>query len=150
MFFGLVSCTQLGIHGIAQIHFADIDTLRRITTKILNVDHPQSGVLHRQLIAGSPGLVGQLRRATDHAGQFERLGTPGQRLRTQTQAGATIIKAALEYLDAPVLDGMVHLGARLNFLARHLVVDNDIAGKQFGHARGVVLHNEFFEFDGER
>ena len=44
---------------------------------------------------------------------------------------------------------MVHLDPCGNFLARGLVVDHDLAGKQLGHAGGVVLDDEFLELNGE-
>ncbi|MNT62679.1 hypothetical protein D3C72_2004230 [compost metagenome] len=45
---------------------------------------------------------------------------------------------------------MVHFHAGRRFLARGLVVDDDLAGKQLGHAGGVVLHDELLELDGKR
>ena len=63
----------------------------------------------------------------------------------QLDGRAAIIKAALINLDALVACRMVHFHTFFQLFASCAVMNDDIAGKQLGHASGVVLHNEFFE-----
>ena len=63
---------------------------------------------------------------------------------------AAVVKARLVDLDALVAGRVVHLHTGGRFLTRGLVVDDDFAGEQLGHARGVVLHDELLELDRKR
>ncbi|MNT52784.1 hypothetical protein D3C72_1898240 [compost metagenome] len=44
---------------------------------------------------------------------------------------------------------MVDFNALFDFFTRFFVVDHDLACKQLGHTRGVVLDDEFLELDRE-
>ena len=45
---------------------------------------------------------------------------------------------------------MIHFDTGIGFFACRFIVNHDLAGKQFGHTRGVVLDDEFFKFNRKR
>ena len=65
----------------------------------------------------------------------------------QLDGGAAVIKAALVDLNAFVAGRMIHLDTLFQLFAGFAVMNHDFAGKQLGHAGGVVLHDEFFELN---
>jgi hypothetical protein len=97
-----------------------------------------------------PALVGELGGAAHHALPPRTAPAPRHGHRTQLDGGAAVVKAGLVNLDALVAGGVVHLDRAGVLLARGLVVNDDLAGKQLGHAGGVVLHDELLEFHGKR
>ena len=62
-------------------------------------------------------------------------------------AGATIVKAGLINFDPLVAGRVVDFDPRLNFLAGFFIVNHDVAGKQLGHAGGVVLNDKLLQFN---
>ncbi|MNV35022.1 hypothetical protein D3C71_1264580 [compost metagenome] len=148
----LVGRAKARLHRVAQVHLADIHPAgcRTRVTKILNVDGAQRGELQRQgLTARSTAFVGELRGVAHHTFHIKTLRTGHHGDGMQLQQRATVIEARLVDLDALVARGVVHLHACRHFFARGLVVDDDLAGEQLGHASGVVLHDEFLELDGK-
>ena len=149
---GLVGSAQAGLDGLAQIHLAHIGP-RHVggPREVFHVDGAQRGEFQGHGVAArGSALVGELGGATHHAFHIKRLGSGRHGHRTQLELGAPIVKAGLVNLDALVAGGVVHLHAGRCFLARGFVVDDDFAGKQLGHAGGVVLHDELLEFHRKR
>ncbi|EWS65157.1 hypothetical protein Y695_01598 [Hydrogenophaga sp. T4] len=140
--------TEAALDRAAKVDLAHIRarSFAPLVRKVLHIDHAQAGVLQREFLVP----IAQRRRATDHARHLERLGRPVDGHRPQIDARPTIVKTGLVDVDAAVAGGMVHFNPRGLLLARFVVVDHDVAGKQPGHAGVVVLDNEFLEFDRKR
>ena len=68
----------------------------------------------------------------------------------ETNRRSPVIKTRLVDLDAPVAGRMVDLHPGRNLFSGLLVMDHDVAGKQFRHARGVVLDDELLQLHGKR
>ena len=143
---GLVARTQALINGVAQIDLAHIHcgALGACATgHVFHVDHTQPGELQRQFVIA----IGQVGGATNGALDLKRLGGCRHGHGLQLDAGATVVKAGLVNVDALEARRVVHLDACFTLLAGGLVVDDDVAGKQLGHAGRVVLDDELFQLD---
>ena len=146
-----------------QIDLAHIHARRRscaFFAKIFNVDDAQRGVFQRHLLStiGQAGLpaYGAVQLKTFavqlkiFAVRFHSLAACRQGHGSQLDAGAAVVKAALVNLDTTIAGRVIHLDTGWNFFARFFVGDDDFAGKQLGHARGVMLDNEFFQLYRKR
>lgn len=146
---GLVGRAQALVDGLLQVHLAHIGgaaTGAARTAEVLDVDGAQLGKLQRQRLVLAVGeLARELAGAANHAFDIEGRGPGLQRHGMQLHRRAAVIKAGLVDLDAAVAGRVVDLDALFQLLARGLVVDDDLAGKQLGHARGVVLDDELLE-----
>ena len=80
---------------------------------------------------------------------FKRLrgGTEGHR--AEFDLRATVVKAGLVNLDPSVAGGVIDLDALGDGFTGFVIVQDDFAGKQLGHAGVVVLNDEFFQLDRE-
>ena len=147
--FYFVGCAQCFVKRFAQIYLAHIDR-RAITifAKVLYVHHAQRDVLQRHLV--SAAVFGQISLPTDHAFYLKTLGTLAHGYGAQFDAGAAVVKAALVDLDAFVVGRVIYLDTRRDFLACFFVGNHDFAGKQLGHASGVMLDNKFFQLNRKR
>ena len=137
---------QALVNGAAQIDFAHIHTrtLGTSTTgHVFHVDHAQPGELQAHLLVA----IGQVGAAADGAFHLKRLGGGRHGHGLQFDAGAAVVKARLVNVDALEAGRVVHLDPRFALLARGFVVDDDVAGKQLGHAGRVVLDDELFQLD---
>jgi hypothetical protein len=65
----------------------------------------------------------------------------------QLEGRSTVIKARLIDGNAVVDEGLIDLDGRGLGLARVLVSQDDVTGKELGHAGGVVLHSEGLELE---
>ena len=143
---GFVARPQTLIDGAAQIHLAHIHrrALGPFTTRhVLDIDDAQPGELQAQFLVA----IGQVGAAANGAFYFKGLGGCRHGHGLQLDAGAAVVKAGLVNVDALEAGRMVHLNTRFLFLTCGLVMDDDVAGKQLGHARRVILDDEFFQLN---
>ena len=144
----LVARAQARGDGVHQIDLAHIGRAGALTgiggAQVLDIDDPQRGELQRHLLLALGALRDQFGLAADGAFDLESLAL-AQRQAAQLHPRAAVVKAALVQGHAVVEHRLVDLHAVLGGLAGAVVVDGDLAGKQFGHAGGVVLDDELLQ-----